>query len=423
MKKRVWVVGLCAAVVAGVALSLMGYSKSEEITVKGSDLMEGIQKNKVHVDVDIVGDGAIVLTDFGVRLLQRIGSGEQNTLISPFSVICALGMTANGAKEQTLEQMEQVFGIGREELNSYLYAYVDALPQGKNYKLSVANSIWFKEDKKFTVKKDFLQTNADWYGAGIYKEIFNEATAGIINNWVKEHTDGMIPEILNEVPDDAIMYLVNALAFDAEWETIYKESEVHDGIFTTEDGKEQKAELMYSMEHQYLEDENVTGFIKYYAKKKYAFVALLPKDGVSVADYINSLSGERLHAVLDSATEIAVNVAIPKFQCEYGIELSEVFQGLGMRDAFDSRLADFSEIGSYQDQNLFISRILHRTFIAVDEKGTKAGAATVVEMARGMALIEEKQVYLNRPFVYLLVDCEAGVPIFIGTVMEMDGEN
>ena len=420
MKKRIWAVGVCAALAVGVALSLMGHTKSKEIAAKGADLMEGIQKNQVQSNMDITKDGAVVFTDFGVRLLQKTKDKEQNTLISPFSIICALGMTANGAEGQTLKQMEQVFGIGREELNSYLYTYVNALPNGKNYKLSVANSIWFKEDKNFTVKQDFLQINADWYGAGLYKEIFNNTTADKINNWVKEHTDGMIPKILSEVPEDAVMYLVNALAFDAEWETIYRESQVHDGIFTTEEGKEQKTELMYSTEHLYLEDEDAIGFIKYYAERKYAFAALLPKNGVSVADYIDSLSGEKVYTMLNSATEITVNAAIPKFQCEYGIELSEVFQGLGMTDAFDSKMADFSGIGSYKDQNLFINRILHQTFIAVDERGTKAGAATAVEMARGLSLIEEKQVYLNRPFVYLLIDCNADVPVFIGTVRGLE---
>ncbi len=419
MKKRVWI---GAALAAGVALSAIGIAKSKNVAVKSADLMEGIQQNKVHPDVDIAGNGAVVLSDFGVRLLQNTIEKEQNILISPLSIICALGMTANGAKGQTLEQMEQVFGIGREELNSYLYAYVQALPKGKNYKLLAANSIWLKDDPKFTVRQEFLQSNADWYGAGVYKQVFDDTAAEKINGWVEEHTDGMISEILSQVPDDAIMYLVNALAFDAEWETIYKESQIHSGVFTAEDGTEQDVEMMYSTEKQYLEDERAVGFIKYYADKKYAFAALLPKEGVTVEEYVETLDGERLRAVLENRTEVDVNAAIPKFQCEYGVELAEVFQRLGMTDAFDSRIADFSEMGSYKDYNIFISRILHKTFIAVDEKGTRAGAATAVEMARGLSLREEKMVHLDRPFVYLLIDCEADVPVFMGTVMGI-GEN
>lgn len=416
MKKRIWI---GAALVAGLALSVAGISKSQDVTVKSADLMEGIKQNKVYTDVDITGDGAVALSDFGIRLLQNTIEKKQNILISPFSIICALGMTANGAEGQTLEQMEQVFGIGREELNSYLYTYIDALPKGNNYKLSVANSIWFKDDPNFTVKQNFLQNNADWYHANIYKQNFDSALVEIINNWVKEHTDGMIPEILSEVPKDAIMYLINALAFDAEWETIYRESQVHQGTFTTEDGVKQDVEMMYSTEQQYLEDEYATGFIKYYADKKYAFVALLPKENMTIEEYIQSLNGEKLHNMLNSPTEIDVNAAIPKFQCEYGVELSKVFQKIGMTDAFDSEKANFSKIGSYTNQNIWISRILHKTFIAVDERGTKAGAATAVEMARGLALREEKMVHLNRPFVYLLIDCKADVPVFIGTVIEI----
>lgn len=424
MKKRGWVIGLCAAVAAGVALSLFRYTKSEdEIAVKGADLMEGIQKNRVDTQVNMTKDGAVVLSDFGVRLLQNLGKEKQNCLISPFSVIYALGMTANGAQERTLEQMEQVFGIKREELNAYLHAYAEALPKGKKYKLSIANSIWFKEDENFKVNRDFLQTNADWYGSEIYKQPFSPDTADQINHWVDEHTDGMIPEIVSEVPEDAIMYLVNALAFDAEWETIYKESQIQEDTFTTEDGRKQQTEMMYSTEKQYLEDENTTGFLKYYSGKKYAFAALLPKEGVRMEDYIASLTGEKLQKILQNPVSISVNAAIPKFECKYETELAEVFRGLGMTDAFDAEMADFTGIGSYKNQNIFINKILHKTFIAVDEKGTRAGAATAVEMVRGLALIEEKVVYLDRPFVYLLIDCEENVPLFIGTLMEVENKN
>lgn len=360
------------------------------------------------------------VTDFAVRLFQNTLETEKNTLISPLSVLCALSMTANGADGETLIQMEETFGISMTDLNRYLYTYNKQLPQDKNYKLSLANSIWFADKESFLVNEDFLQTNVTYYNADLFKAAFDETTVKKINNWVDTNTDGMIPTILDHVPPQAVMYLVNALAFDAKWDEVYKETQVHDRTFTNIDGVEESTEMMYSEEMQYLEDEHATGFIKYYEDKKYAFAALLPNENIDIFEYVSNLSGEKLHELLSNPVEVHTQTAIPKFEYEYGIEISNILVNMGIKDAFDSELADFSNLGSSDVDNLFINRVLHKTFISVAEQGTKAGAATVVEKAEGAALIEEiKEVYLDRPFVYMLIDCENHVPFFVGTILDL----
>ena len=391
------------------------------VQVQAKDLMEGIIPHAASVLDDLDPQNAAV-TDFAVRLFQASEEGGKNTLISPLSVLCALAMTANGAKGQTLVQTESVLGMTVEELNRYLYSYRKNLPTGEKYKLSLANSVWFTKDTRFTVNQAFLQTNADYYGADIYKAPFDDQTCRDINNWIKAKTDGRIPEILDEIPDSAVMYLVNALAFEAEWSKIYKENQVRDGQFTKEDGTKQDAEFMYGTEGTYLEDEQATGFIKYYKGGKYAFVALLPNKGVRVSDYIASLDGKSLNALLSDPQHATVNTAIPKFETEFAVEMSEALAKMGMPDAFDAYKADFSGLGTSSAGNIFINRVLHKTFISVGEKGTKAGAATVVEANdEGAAVIlDPKEVYLDRPFVYLLVDCENNIPFFIGTMMDIE---
>lgn len=172
--------------------------------IQGEDLMKDVkQEDKSVVKMSEVN--SVALTDFAVRLFQASVEDDKNTLISPLSVLSALAMTANGAKENTLSQMEAVFGMSTNELNEYLHSYITALPQGGKYKLNLANSIWFTDDKRFTVKEGFLQTNADYYGANIYKAPFNDTTLKDINQWVKEKTEGMIPEILDKIAEDEIM--------------------------------------------------------------------------------------------------------------------------------------------------------------------------------------------------------------------------
>ena len=393
--------------------------------VSANDLMKDVPAKAVDVLPDMDA-GAAAAADFGVRLFKTSMEEGENTLISPLSVLYALAMTANGADGETLAQMEQVLGMDVDNLNSYMLAYLELLPESKDYKMSLANSIWFKDDPNFAVEQSFLQTNADYYGAGAYKAAFDEGTRNDINNWVKEHTDGMIPEIIDEIPDEAIMYLVNALAFDAKWADEYEEHQIREGRFTMEDGTRQDVDMMHSEEYTYLEDDLATGFIKYYKDRKYAFVAMLPNEGVSVSQYVDSLTGEHLRELLNNPQDLTVFASIPKFETEYDIEMSEVLQEMGMTDAFDWQVADFSRLGTYNvdGMNICINRVLHKTFISVSEQGTRAGAATAVEMvAEGaMEIVEFKEVVLDRPFVYMLIDCETNLPFFIGTMMNVNGD-
>ena len=389
--------------------------------VQSEDLMKDISANETDGPCPGVVAGPDV-SDFAIRLLQASNTDGENVLISPMSILCALGMTGNGAKAETLEQMEEVLGIPITMLNNYIYGYRQVLPQSEHCKLNLANSIWFTDDERFIVNPVFLQYNADYYGADIYRTPFDTSTVKDINNWVKNETGGMIPQILDKIPQEAVMYLVNALAFEAEWADVYEKDQVRDGIFTLEDGTTQDVEYMYSEESNYLEDEKATGFLKYYKECNYAFVALLPKEGVSVSEYIASLDGEHVNQLITGRANLTVNTAIPKFESEYSTEMSEVLSDMGMDIAFNKEAADFSGLGTSTDGNIFINRVLHKTFISVAEQGTKAGAATVVEMTDecSFEVTDTKTVYLDRPFAYMLIDCETNIPFFIGTMMNVN---
>lgn len=412
---RVFKLILCLILAAASALSAAGCA----VRVSGTDLMAGVTPREVTAEGELSAKNGKAV-DFAVRLFRASDESGKNTLVSPLSVMSALAMTANGAEGETLRQMENVLGMTAEELNLYLYSYKKSLPSGEKYRLGLANSIWLKEGGDFRANEEFLQTNADYYGADIYEAPFDSRTCRDINEWVKKKTDGMIPNILDRIPGDAVMYLVNALSFEAEWDKIYETDDVRDGKFKKEDGTEQDVEFMYCDEWKYLEDEKATGFLKYYSGGKYAFAALLPNEGVTVSEYVASLDGESLYRMLSAPENTSVLTAIPKFEVEYGVEMSDILAGMGMPDAFVPDHASFGRLGEASD-NLYINRVLHRTFITVGEKGTKAGAATVVEIEAdsGYVEIEEpKRVYLDRPFVYMLIDCQNNVPFFIGTLAD-----
>ncbi len=394
-----------------VVLSLTGCG----IEAKATNLMQGISANKVEANDNI---NSKAITEFALNLYKNSKKEGKNTLVSPLSVLYALAMTQNGANAETLSQMEKTLGIKREELNSSLHTYLNNLPNTDEYKLSIANSIWFRDDESLKVKKDFLQLNADYYNADIYKAPFNESTLADINKWGKDKTDGYINEILDKIPNDAVMYLINALVFDAEWQETYKKSQVRNGIFNLEKGRKINAEFMYSEEYTYIEDENTKGFIKNYKDNKYAFVALLPDEALTIDEYIKTLNGEKIEKLISNKKHNLVKASIPKFETEFEAEMSETLKKMGMKNAFDSAKADFSNLATSSEGNIYINRILHKTYISVAEQGTQAGAATVVEVNAESALIDEneKTVYLDRPFVYMLIDLENNIPFFIGNL-------
>lgn len=387
--------------------------------IEATNLMDGVKRAEVTALDSIKEDNATVM-DFALRLFLATDNGE-NTLISPISLLTALSMTLNGANGETKEQMQSVLGMTKEELNLYLYTYLSSLSTDKENSLSLANSVWFKDDPNFTVDESFLQALADYYAADAYKSPFDGVTLTDINNWVKNKTDKAIEKIVDDIPNEAVMYLVNALAFTAEWENAYEKGQVQKAEFTNSDGTKSKIDLMCAAEGKYLDAGNATGFIKYYKDAKYSFVALLPNEGVSLADYLSTLDGDELSAALANAKNTKVMAGIPKFEAEYSAKMSAVLKEMGMPIAFDPENADFSALGAHAVGNIYISEVFHKTYITVGEKGTKAGGATAVEMAAKLSLSPEevKTVYLTRPFVYMLVDCENNLPLFIGTVNEL----
>ena len=401
-------------------------SPTAQETVYVTNLMAGVEAQKVTVSSQPEEYGP-VMTDFAVRLFKNCYKNGENQLISPLSVISALGMAANGAQNDTLKEMEDVLGVKHETLNHYLKAFVSNKYKTWENKFTIANSIWFDEGRigKGTVQKDFLQTNADYYEADLYELKFNRDAKDRINEWVSEKTDGKIPKMLeDDISDDTVMFLVNALSFDADWESPYSEKAVHEEKFITENGSERNAEFMYSREYAYIEDENTTGFVKYYNGRRYAFVALLPNEEIKMSDYVSSLDGQKIENLLKNIDESPVNTKTPKFNVDYSIELKDTLETMGMKLAFDQYKADFYGIAHPTPYPLYIGRVLHKTFFRIDEKGTSAGAATMIDVLMGGEIsdIETKEpytVYLDRPFVYMLIDCKSNTPFFIGTAMDI----
>ncbi len=354
--------------------------------------------------------------DFAISLLKLSGKDENNELISPLSIMLALGMVTNGAWGDTRAEFEETLGMSAEELNGFLNSFVQSLKNSEKASLISANSVWVSNDRGLSVRADFIENVVRHYDAEIISAPFgNDKTLGEINGWVKDNTDGMIEKILEELSDDAVMLLLNALTFDAEWAEQF-ETEARDESFTNADGSKTNAKLMSGKTGQYIEGKNCVGFKKDYAGGAYSYIALLPEAGMSIDDFISSLDGKTFLSLVKNPEKSTVYIKLPKYKLDFSITLNDVLKELGIKSAFDDG-ADLSALGKMDtDANLYISQVLHKTHIEVDESGTRAAAVTAVIISPTSAVADPKTVNLDRPFVYAIVDNATGLPLFLGAV-------
>ncbi|MBO4872127.1 MAG: serpin family protein [Lachnospiraceae bacterium] len=388
--------------------------------VQAADLLENFTAQPVEEkETDEAFAGALLR--LGTLLLQKLGEEQSgsNLLVSPLSVMTALTMTANGAAGETLAEMERVLGgsLKLADLNAYQAAWYRNLAKASDsVTLRFANAIWFKDEPGFIVKDSFLQTNVDHFSAAIRKAPFDDATLRDINQWADLNTDHMIPEILDFLSPNDVMVLLNALCLEAKWSVPFDENEVRkEALFVTEDHTLRKVSLMQASENAYLEDDLCTGFRKDYAGG-YSFVALLPRQTDSLGDFVRALNEKRLLNLLGSQQDVPVFIGLPKFSYDFKADLADSLAALGMPGAF--ALADFS--GITDSYLLSIDRVIHKTHIDVDSEGTRAAAVTAVTMRKNAAPVypDQKEVVLDRPFVYLILD-QDNVPIFMGTVLDI----
>lgn len=312
-------------------------------------------------------------------------------------------------------------------LNRYLKGQREMTVNESNWakwSFSTANSIWARNDtNRIQPRPEFIQNCVDYYDSEFYIAPFDDTTLNDVNNWVNVKTNKMIPKILNRINPDDVMYLVNAVAFEAEWMDPYEKYMIKDGKFTSADGKEQDAKMLCSSEI-YTSDENTEGMIKFYSGRRYGFAALLPSEDTDIDTYIENMTAEKLHNLISeyrTTNYEMANMKLPKFKYEYENELSEELCAMGMPTAFSDD-ADFSRMSAINDQNpLSIGYVIHKTFIDLDENGTKAAAATLVAMKdTGMPLEPEKDVVFDRPFVYCIFDTDNYLPVFIGVLNSLE---
>lgn len=368
------------------------------------------------------------ISGFSVELFknsvkQDLVNDAKNTLVSPESVAFALGMTMNGANGNTLKQMQDVMcgGVETDKFNKNMNLLISSAHNNntEDSKLNIANSVWVKDRNDLVLNKQFAKNCKEHFNAEMFKAPFDSSTVAGINSWVNEKTDKMIPKLIDNFQGSEIMCLVNCIAFDSKWEKEYEQEQISENQkFTNAKNNVVDCTMLCSNEDIYVQNNRATGFVKNYKGGKYAFMAVLPNEGTDIGNYVASMSKDEIANLYESRTaKYDVITRLPKFSYDYSTELSNTLYKMGIKDAFSDD-ADFSKM--FDNNITSISRVIHKTHIELDAKGTKAAAATAVLMKENAVAVagEFKQVILDRPFVYAIMDTTTGLPVFLGTVCD-----
>jgi serpin B len=357
---------------------------------------------------------------FGFSLLKKLNAGmaDRNVVISPISVSMALGMTLNGANGTTETAMRSTLGfdsLSRTEINGAYRSLIDLLRGlDPSVKFQIANSIWHRN--QFQADSQFIADNSRYFDAQTQGLDFADPSAGkTINDWVKGSTGGKIEKIVpDQIPAEAVMYLINAIYFKGAWTTKFDPKLTYDGEFTLADNTKIPCRMMTrSGKVRTMSSSSFTAVDLPYGDAGFSMTILLPTAGTA-DDLVESLKTEDWNNLVEGFHDRETVLSMPKFTIDYGNSLNDALKAMGMEVAFQYGTADFTRINSaYPAGELYISNVNHKTFIDVNEEGTEAAAATSVEISTTSA---PAPIRIDRPFVFAIRENHSGTILFLGKV-------
>ena len=362
---------------------------------------------------------AETMADVSVKLLRqasRTGDPDRNILISPDSILTAMTLAEYGAAGKTLSEMQSAFnGISLKKQSSFLEKLHSRVSSSGVFTYSAANSVWYRKGL-VSLRRKYASKMKKGFGAEIISAPFDTGTVTDMNAWVSEKTRGKITKIVDQLSPSDRVVLLNAVYFNGKWTAPYRS--VQKRVFTGKNGKKKKVPMLESVEQVYVKICGADGFIKPYKGGKAAFMALLPPKGEAIGTWLKKLTGAQLIKGYRNRVKsgIVVRTRLPKLSYDDQLSLKKPLQKMGIREAF-SLNADFSKMSGSE---IHIDDVLHKTHIDVDESGTEAAAVTAVVMKANAVFPAKpqiiKKVYLNRPFVYAIIDTQTGMPLFMGIV-------
>ncbi|MEX2604306.1 MAG: serpin family protein, partial [Gracilimonas sp.] len=329
------------------------------------------------------------------------------------------GMTMNGAKGETYEEMKETlafYDLDLTEINEGYQYLIELLSTvDPKVQMEIANSVWSRLG--FEVEEEFMEALREYFNAEARELDFSDpAAVDIINGWISDKTHEKIPKVLDEIPENVVMYLINAVYFNGSWKYEFDPEVTKEQNFYLENGESVQAEMMSQQNHfaHYITDD-VQMIDLPYGDSLFTMTLLMPGNSETPLDEFiaSDLTSETLDGWYQQLSSDTVGVYLPKLELEYKIPLNEVLKEMGMTTAFTGN-ADFTGINS--GGGLFISRVLHNTYLNMDEEGTEAAGVTVVEIGITSVGPQIPVIRFNRPYVMIIREQSSGTILFMGKI-------
>lgn len=360
---------------------------------------------------------------FGFDLLRSLQQlhADDNIFVSPLSLSTALSMALIGAEGQTDYELRAALHLemfDEAELLSANKLLLEKLPfLDKNTKLGLSNAIFYR--KEYPILPSFLDANREYFQSEIEALDLSgpESAKQQINDWVSESTQGTINDLVDRVPANLVMYLINTLYFKSGWSQPFDEELSYTGTFTRQGKQAVEVDYMQKQEvaYPYFRGNGFQMVDLAYGDSVYSMTLMLPDEGILVNELLNSLQADTWHDWIGQLEDTELMISMPKFKLSWESAMNETLQELGVSDAFDAERADFSGIS---DQGgLFISEVKHKTFIEVNEKGTEASAASSVGVSR-TSIPDIPILQFNRPYLFMIRENQSNSILFIGKMMD-----
>ena len=420
--KKIWK-PICLA--AAVMMSLAACTTDDDASINNGDVVYMLPETR---DINLTGEQLQMRdnnNDFACRLFNAINQRQEqhgSTIVSPISVSYVLGMLNAGADGETRDQIMDVLGLGNDPaaINAYCKKMIDEAPLvDPSVTLKIANSIYVNSNKGINLYPQYQSDMQQYYSAQIEALDFNQhSSLDIINNWCKTHTGGMIPTILDDISDQAVMYLLNAIYYKATWTEKFDPKDTRDMDFTLAGGTTAKHKMMHRKAlAAYGQNSLCQMLCLPYGSGSYAMYVMLPNEGKTVDDVIQSLSAQGLERQLIEMYPHEVDILMPRFTTSTETVLEQVLSSMGMPLAFDPLNAQFPYMA--QGHSLYVSKMRQKARIEVNEEGTKAAAVTIAEMRDvmdpGPRQYEKADFHATRPFVYYIMEMSTRSIFFMGT--------
>ena len=360
--------------------------------------------------------------------IMEASKGDENIMISPFSISSALSMTLNGAAGETYDGMLKALRLEGKTLDhvneTYLKLMAEMVPVDERVVVEIANSVWVEKD--FQVKQTFMNSVQDWYKAEAQNFDASDPDAvKVVNSWIAEKTHDKIQNMLDKFDSSVAMLLINAIYFNGMWRYRFDKAETRDEPFYLTPSTPNEVPMMHQKENlKAVRSDGFTLVDLPYGQGNYSMLIALPDEEMSSSDITGCLTSDQWIAWIEQLGNNThdVELSMPKFKYGYKRLLNSDLINLGMGVAF-SDWADFSNIS---DAPLKISRVIHQSFIETGEEGTEAAAATIVEMVNMSAGTGSEplvmKIDINRPFLFFIHENSTGTILFMGRVCNPTAE-